>query len=98
MRGTPHVKKFSLKKVHSSGYVNLTQKKQKPNEAPMENYNNKKKTYQHLNVEEREMILIGLELKKSLMEISKELMRYRSTIWREIRRNNASVYKLEYLE
>ena len=32
----------------------------------MKNYNNKKKTYQHLSIEERENIAIGLELKKSL--------------------------------
>ncbi|RKY01913.1 MAG: IS30 family transposase [Spirochaetes bacterium] len=62
----------------------------------MKNYNNKKKTYQHLSIEERENIAIGLELKKSLYEISKELGRHRSTIWREIRRNNAMKYKVKY--
>jgi len=42
------------------------------------------------------MISIGLELKKSLKKISKELGRHRSTIYREVRRNNAGKYKVRY--
>jgi len=57
--------------VHSLGYVNLRQKKQNPNETPMKNYNKRKKTYQHLNIEERETIVIGLELNKTLSEIER---------------------------
>jgi len=62
----------------------------------MEYYNAKQKTYQHLAVEEREMISIGLELKKSIIQIAGEIGRDRTTIWREIKRNNAPIYKVAY--
>ena len=55
----------------------------------MKNYTKEKRNYQHLNVEEREIIAIGLASNKSIAEIGKELGRHRSTLWREIRRNNA---------
>jgi len=82
--------------VHSLGYIIYHQKTETQSEAPIKYYTNKKKTYQHLNIEEQEIIAIGLELKKTFREIAEELGRHRSMIWREVRRNRAPIYKVAY--
>jgi transposase, IS30 family len=55
-----------------------------------------KKAYRHLVIEEREELAIGLNQQKSIIEISKELGRHRSTIYREKHRNNATQNTVKY--
>lgn len=53
-------------------------------------------SYTHLNVEEREEIAIGLEKKKSISKIAKEIGRSKSTVSREIKRNSPSQNCVRY--
>lgn len=44
--------------------------------------------YKHFSIEERERLLVLIHEKKSLSEISRQMSRHRSTIWRELHRNS----------
>jgi IS30 family transposase len=54
------------------------------------------KSYRHLVIEEREELAIGLNQHKSIIEISRELGRNRSSIYREKNRNNATQNNVKY--
>lgn len=56
----------------------------------------KDRSYKHLSVEEREDIAIGLEQGESLSGIAKRLGRDRSTISRELQRNQPPVNNVRY--
>ena len=53
-------------------------------------------SYSHLTLEEREEIVIGLELGHSLCVVAKSIDRSVSTISRECRRNQPSRNKVKY--
>lgn len=59
---------------------------------------NKKQTqkYTHLSIGEREEIAILLEKEYSLTEIANKLNRHKSTLSRELKRNNGTKYKVKY--
>jgi len=62
----------------------------------MENDNTKRRKFQHLDLGQREEIAILLEMGLSRAEIARRLEFHRSTIGREIKRNNPKQYKVKY--
>jgi IS30 family transposase len=61
-----------------------------------ENTTEHKIAYRQLSIEDREELAIGLENDKSIKDISQDLRRHRSTLYREKQRNNAPHNEVRY--